>query len=238
MCTLYSVTEVNSSLPLQSTHLGLSNIPYTESSSSNRTRRELTSIVRRLITSGRLFSHGLKNIVDSFFAQYGAVLTGQSNRLFSAFLFFLDHTLSASSGGGGGGIGTGVGSTLRTAVRVVGLEMCASAFLCRAITPAQRRELVTRLTRHVIGTFSGSTRGRGAASALTRSLSRGTLTVLLRLARLHPKELLEFDATLHGILESIFHFASAGQSLGETDPGSLMCHVRYMVAIIATVGFG
>ncbi|KAG5445608.1 hypothetical protein CSKR_203262 [Clonorchis sinensis] len=235
LCVIYSTVDTNSTASLGSAPQG----PYKEtltmcssaSSQFARFQKETDSLVRRLALSDRMFPRCLRaELINQFLMDFGPTLMSERTRLFSAFSHFLDQLISVT--------GTAVGvSQSHNTVRQLGLSLYIETFCSSSCTDGLKREIIKHLVRHGL-TGLGSATGRQIVTMRCIGPIQTGLVALLRLAQRQPRQLVQFEGLLDGLVDHLFRSVSS-QHTPTNDQSFvvLMDHARCVFTIMAWISF-
>ncbi|VDP80460.1 unnamed protein product [Echinostoma caproni] len=257
LCIIHSVADVHivcsSSASVASRFPSLPSTGPTDSVTSgqaNRLQSEAATLVRRLVTSGRLFPITLSaQAPEAFFTAHGSLLCEPEHRLFPALLYFIDQLITSPCGSSPG---LATAPDLSTSVRTIGSALYTALFCASACLETQRQDIVIHLVRHALAALpdpdkiSGRVR-RGTSKQ--KAVSRTGLLTLFHLARSKPLDLSQFDTILFGMMDRLMRVVTAmagsaavlDSSTGacQTDRAyaSMMEMARRILLILAWMGF-
>ncbi|CAH8642855.1 unnamed protein product [Schistosoma curassoni] len=160
----------------------------------NRLKTEVLSSVRRLLITGRLFSHDkIHSDIDTFLANYGELLFSGSTRLFSPFTFILNQLIASNDL---------VPTHFKFVTRYIALSLYIKTFTSCMSDHLQKQEIISHLVHHSL---------TGISSLIVRNTSRpklegiidATLVTLIRLAQSNAKEFGIFETNLRALRNQV-----------------------------------
>ncbi|CAH8647530.1 unnamed protein product [Schistosoma bovis] len=160
----------------------------------NRLKTEVLSSVRRLLITGRLFSHDkIHSDIDTFLTNYGELLFSGSTRLFSPFTFILNQLIASNDL---------VPTHFKFVTRYIALSLYIKTFTSCMSDHLQKQEIISHLVHHSL---------TGISSLIVRNTSRpklegiidATLVTLIRLAQSNAKEFGVFETNLRALRNQV-----------------------------------
>ncbi|CAH8663728.1 unnamed protein product [Schistosoma haematobium] len=160
----------------------------------NRLKTEVLSSVRRLLITGRLFSHDkIHSDIDTFLANYGELLFSGSTRLFSPFTFILNQLIASNDL---------VPTHFKFVTRYIALSLYIKTFTSCMSDHLQKQEIISHLVHHSL---------TGISSLIVRNTGRpklegiidATLVTLTRLAQSNAKEFGIFETNLRALRNQV-----------------------------------
>ncbi|CAH8571511.1 unnamed protein product [Schistosoma turkestanicum] len=204
----------------------------------SRLKSDVLSSVRRLLTTGRLFS--LDNIhdhIDTFLTNYGELLVSGRTRLFSSFTFILNQLVSSNDV---------VPTRFKFVTRYIALSLYMKTFTNCMSDHLQKQEIINHLVHHSL---------TGINNLIVRSTGRykvegivdATLVTLIRLAQSSAGDLGIFETNLRTLRNQIDFTGSSCDSkqtnssvVNGYHSGYLYRkkHIKHIFFILAYTAFG
>ncbi|KAH8865517.1 Fanconi anemia group D2 protein like [Schistosoma japonicum] len=206
-----------------------------------RLKSEVISLVRRLLTTGRLFSFSkIHDDIDNFLANYGELLFSRHTRLFPSFLLILNQLITSS------GLGPG---RLKAVARCIALSLHMKAFTSCMSDHSQKQEIISHLVHYSLTGIDNLVAGCADRFKL-EAIINDILITLIRLAQSSPRELGMFETNLIALRNQI-DFTGLSFNSKQTNPEHFIMvneqylgylhrkkHVKYIFSILAYTAFG
>ncbi|KAK4476103.1 hypothetical protein MN116_001325 [Schistosoma mekongi] len=206
-----------------------------------RLKSEVLSLVRRLLTTGRLFSFSkIHDDIDTFLADYGELLFSGHTRLFPSFLLILNQLITSS------GLGSG---RLKSVTRYIALSLHMKMFTNCMSDQSQKQEIISHLVNYSLTGIDNLVAGC-ADRFKVEAIINDILITLIRLAQSSPRELGMFETNLITLRNKI-DFTALSFDSKQTNPEHCIMvkehylgylhrkeHVKYIFSILAYTAFG